>query len=58
MSRLTPPTNGTFSIAVLLIAVGLAARWLLGAGAPASIDFWLVTAGAGVLVVGVLFRRV
>ncbi|HEY7564816.1 MAG TPA: hypothetical protein VIA81_07830 [Acidimicrobiia bacterium] len=54
--RLTPPTTGTFTLAVLAIIAGIAAR--LGyVDALASYDFWLVAAGAGLLVLGVVFRK-
>jgi hypothetical protein len=54
--RLTPPATGTFTLAVLAIIAGVAAR--LGyIDALAAYDFWLVTAGAALLVIGVVFRR-
>jgi hypothetical protein len=54
--RLTPPATGTFTLAVLAIVAGVAAH--LGyIDALAVYDFWLVTAGAALLVIGVVFRR-
>jgi hypothetical protein len=54
--RLTPPTTGTFTLAVLAIVAGIAAR--LGyLDVLADYDFWLVAGGAGLLVVGVVFRK-
>lgn len=54
--RLTPPTNGTFTLALLAIIAGVAAH--LGyIDALAQYDFWLVTGGAALLAIGVVFRR-
>lgn len=54
--RLTPPATGTFTLAVLAIIAGVAAH--LGyIDALAEYDFWLVAAGAALLVIGVVFKR-
>ncbi|HSL26426.1 MAG TPA: hypothetical protein VLA54_09110 [Acidimicrobiia bacterium] len=54
--RLTPPSTGTFTLAVIAILAGIAAR--LGyISALAEYDFWLVAGGAGLLVLGVVFRK-
>ena len=54
--RLTPPTTGTFTLAVLAIAAGVASR--LGfVEALSDYDFWLVAGGAALLIIGVLFRK-
>lgn len=53
--RLTPPNKATFALAVLAIVAGVAAH--LGyVDALAAYDFWLVTGGAALLVIGVVFR--
>jgi hypothetical protein len=54
--RLTPPTTGTFTLSVLAILAGIAAH--LGyLDALVEYEFWLVAGGAGLLVLGVLFRK-
>ena len=55
--RLTPPTTGTFTLAVLAIAAGIGVRmgWV---DVLDGYDFWLVTGGAALLLVGVIFRKV
>lgn len=54
--RLTPPTTGTFTLSVLAILAGIAAH--LGyLDALVDYEFWLVAGGAGLLVLGVLFRK-
>ncbi|HKX73897.1 MAG TPA: hypothetical protein VJR05_00705 [Acidimicrobiia bacterium] len=54
--RLTPPTTGTFTLAVLAIAAGIASR--LGfIDVLSDYDFWLVGGGAVLLIIGVLFRK-
>jgi hypothetical protein len=54
--RLTPPTTGTFTLAVLAIVAGIAAH--LGyLDALAEYAFWLVAGGAGLLLIGVVFRK-
>ena len=54
--RLTPPATGTFTLAVLLIVAGIAAH--LGyLDVLADNAFWLVAGGAGLLVIGVVFRK-
>jgi len=54
--RLTPPTTGTFTLSVLAIVAGIAAH--LGyLDALAENAFWLVAGGAGLLVIGVVFRK-
>ena len=54
--RLTPPTTGTFTLAVLAIVAGIASH--LGyLDALAEYAFWLVAGGAGLLVIGVVFRK-
>lgn len=51
-----PTFYGTFTLAVLAIIAGVAAN--LGyVSALAEYDFWLVTGGAALLVIGVIFRR-
>ena len=54
--RLTPPTTGTFTLSVLAILAGIAAH--LGyLDVLADNAFWLVAAGASLLVLGVVFRK-
>ncbi len=54
--RLTPPTTGTFTIAVLAIIAGIGAR--LGyVDVLGDYDFWLVGGGAALLTLGVVFRK-
>lgn len=55
--RLSPPTTGTFTLAVLAIAAGIGIRlgWV---EVLTDYDFWLVTAGAGLLIIGVVFKRI
>jgi hypothetical protein len=55
--RLTPPTTGTFTLAVLAIAAGIGVRlgWV---DVLVDYDFWLVTGGAILLVLGVVFKRI
>lgn len=55
--RLTPPTTGTFTLAVLAIVAGIGIRvgWVDVLG---DYDFWLVTAGAVLMVLGVMFKRI
>ena len=54
--RLTPPSTGTFTLAVLAIVAGIAAR--LGyLDVLADNAFWLVAGGAGLLLIGVVFRK-
>jgi hypothetical protein len=55
--RLTPPTTGTFTLAVLAIAAGIGVRlgWV---DVLTDYDFWLVTGGAILLVLGVVFKRI
>ncbi|GIU92227.1 MAG: hypothetical protein KatS3mg011_1133 [Acidimicrobiia bacterium] len=54
--RLTPPTTSTFTLAVLAVVAGVGIRlgWV---SVLEGYDFWLVTAGAFLLIIGVLFRR-
>ncbi|MDP3984456.1 MAG: hypothetical protein Q8Q52_05540 [Acidimicrobiia bacterium] len=55
--RLTPPTTGTFTIAVLAIIAGIAAR--LGyVDVLTAYDFWLISGGAVLLTLGVIFRKI
>ncbi len=55
--RLTPPTAGTFTLAVLAVAAGIGIRlgWV---DVLADYDFWLVTGGALLMVLGVMFKRI
>jgi hypothetical protein len=55
--RLTPPTTGTFTLAVLAIAAGIGVRlgWV---DVLTDYDFWLVTGGAVLLMLGVVFKRI
>lgn len=55
--RLTPPTTGTFTLAVLAIAAGIGVRmgWV---DVLDGYDFWLVTGGAVLLLIGVIFKKV
>lgn len=55
--RLTPPTTGTFTLAVLAIAAGIGAH-LGQVDFLTDYDFWVVTGGAILLMVGVLFKRI
>jgi hypothetical protein len=54
--RLTPPTTGTFTLSVLAIVAGIAAHLEYVNGLPVD-AFWLVAGGAGLLVIGVVFRK-
>ena len=54
--RLTPPSTGTFTLAVLAVAAGVGAR-LDYVEALTRYDFWLVAAGAALMLAGVVFRR-
>jgi hypothetical protein len=55
--RLTPPTTGTFTLAVLAVAagVGIHLGWV---DVLTAYDFWLVTGGAALLILGVVFKRI
>lgn len=55
--RLTPPTTGTFTLAVLAIAagVGIHMGWV---DVLNDYDFWLVTGGALLMILGVMFKRI
>ena len=54
--RLTPPSTGTFTLAVLAIVAGIAAH--LGyLDVLADNSFRLVAGGAALLVIGVVFRK-
>jgi hypothetical protein len=57
--RLTPPTNVTFLVAVMLILVGLVVQ--IGVAevgdTAASTAFLLVAAGGAMLAAGVVLRR-
>ena len=55
--RLTPPTTGTFTLAVLAIVagVGIHLGWVEVLN---EYDFWLVTGGAALLVLGVVFKGI
>lgn len=55
--RLTPPTTGTFTLAVLAVAAGVGIRmgWV---DVLVDYDFWLVTGGAVLMIVGVIFKRI
>lgn len=54
--RLSPPSTGTFTLAVLALVAGVGVRlgWVDVLG---DYDFWLVTAGAALLILGVMFRK-
>lgn len=54
--RLTPPSTGTFTLAVLAIAAGIATHYGY-IDALAQYEFLLLAAGAVLLIVGVLFRK-
>lgn len=55
--RLTPPTTGTFTLAVLAIVAGVGVHmgWV---DVLNGYDFWLVTGGAALMTIGVIFKRV
>lgn len=54
--RLTPPTTGTFTLSLLAILAGIATHYGY-IDALAEYEFWLLAGGAGLLVIGVLFRK-
>ena len=54
--RLTPPTTGTFTLSVLAILAGIATHFGY-IDALAEYEFLLLAGGAGLLVIGVLFRK-
>ena len=55
--RLTAPTTGTFTLAVLAIVAGVATHF----GYVTALDqyeFWLLAGGAALLVAGVVFKKI
>ena len=54
--RLTPPTTGTFTISVLAIIAGIATHFGY-IDALAEYEFLLLAGGGGLLVLGVLLRK-
>ena len=56
--HLSPPTRKTFTIAVLLMAIGLAARLLPDLVPEPDVAFGFMTVGATLLLFGTMFNKV
>lgn len=56
--HLSPPTRKTFTIAVLLMAIGLAARLLPDLVTEPDVAFGFMTVGATLLLFGTMFNKV
>ena len=57
--RLSAPTNRTFSIAALLLVVGIAAHLgYLGDLLSGAQEFWVTAAGGLLLAIGSVFNRI
>ncbi len=55
--RLTAPTTGTFTLAVLAIVAGVATHFGY-VTALGQYEFWLLAGGAALLVAGVVFKKI